>query len=163
MTLVSAESLSKIYQVGDVAVTVIDNVAFTIDPGSFVSFVGPSGSGKSTLLKMIGCLDRPSEGLLEVMGADVSSLGRREAADFRSDNISIVFQDFNLIPVLTAYENVAYPLMMVQNWSSVKRRARVMELLEAVDMTKQANKRPFRTTLTQKNHTTFSRLGLSIK
>lgn len=157
MFLVRAENLSKIYQAGDVAITAIDNVTFTIGSGSFVSFVGPSGSGKSTLLNMIGCLDRPSDGLLEVMDTDVSSLGRREAADFRGDNIGFVFQDFNLIPVLTAYENVEYPLMMVQNWSSAKRRSRVMELLEAVDMTDQANKRPSQLSGGQKQRVAVAR------
>lgn len=142
MSLVSAQQLIKTYKTGDVAVSAIKGVDFAIKPSSFVSFVGPSGSGKSTLLNMIGCLDRPTHGILEVLGQDVARLDRYRAALFRGDNIGFVFQDFNLIPVLTAYENIEYPLMMVQSWLPAKRRERVMELLKAVGMEEQAEKRP---------------------
>lgn len=115
---------------------------FTIEPASFVSFVGPSGSGKSTLLNMIGCLDRPTGGSLKVLDTDVATLDRQQAAAFRGAHIGFVFQDFNLVPVLSVYENVEYPLVMVQNWPAAQRRARVLELLEAVGMSDQAHKRP---------------------
>jgi putative ABC transport system ATP-binding protein len=91
---------------------------------------------------MIGCLDHPTDGILTVLGQDVAKLDRNHAAGFRGENIGFVFQDFNLIPVLTAFENIEYPLMMVQNWEPAKRRERVMELLQAVGMEEQANKRP---------------------
>jgi putative ABC transport system ATP-binding protein len=91
---------------------------------------------------MIGGLDRPSGGRLTVAGTDVSTLDRSAAAGFRGRNIGFVFQDFNLIPVLTVYENVEYPLLMVQKWPEAKRRAQVMRLLEAVGMQAQAGKRP---------------------
>jgi len=142
MSLVSAHQLSKTYQAGDVYVPAIQGVDFTIAPSSFVSFVGPSGSGKSTLLNMIGCLDHPSEGVLKVLDQDVAKLNRHAAAKFRGEHIGFVFQDFNLIPVLSTYENIEYPLMMVQNWPPQKRRERVMELLKAVGMEDQAKKRP---------------------
>jgi len=142
MPLIEAQQLAKSYQAGDVAVQAIKGVDFTIAPASFVCFVGPSGSGKSTLLNMIGCLDHPSAGRLTVLDTDVATLDRRAAADFRGANIGFIFQDFNLIPVLTAYENIEYPLLMVQDWPAEKRRARVIELLEAVGMTDQADKRP---------------------
>ncbi|WP_455207386.1 ABC transporter ATP-binding protein [Kaarinaea lacus] len=142
MSLVSAQQIIKTYQTGDVSVPAIKGVDFTIDPASFVSFVGPSGSGKSTLLNMIGCLDHPSSGVLKVLDQDVAKLDRHAAAKFRGDHIGFVFQDFNLIPVLTTYENIEYPLMMVQNWAPPKRRERVMELLQAVGMEDQAKKRP---------------------
>lgn len=142
MSLVTAHQLSKTYQAGDVAVPAIKGVDFSIAPSSFVAFVGPSGSGKSTLLNMIGCLDHPSGGTLKVLDQDVSQLDRESAARFRGENIGFVFQDFNLIPVLSAFENIEYPLMMVQNWLPQKRRDRVMELLKAVGMEDQANKRP---------------------
>ena len=142
MSLVSAEHLSKTYQSGEVAVQAIKDANFTIEPASFVSFVGPSGSGKSTLLNMIGCLDHPSSGKLTVFDQDVSRLDRHAAALFRGQNIGFIFQDFNLMPVLSLFENVEYPLMMVQKWSPAERRQRVMELLEAVDMANQANKKP---------------------
>ncbi len=142
MSLVSAQHLVKTYQTGDVSVHAIKGVDFTIEASSFVAFVGPSGSGKSTLLNMVGCLDHPTEGVLKVLDQDVSKLNRKEAAHFRGQHIGFVFQDFNLIPILSAYENIEYPLMMVQNWPPAKRRERVMELLSAVGMEEQANKRP---------------------
>ena len=142
MSLVSASQLEKTYCSGDVEVPAIRGVDFTIEPASFVSFVGPSGSGKSTLLNMIGCLDHPSAGSLRVLDTEVASLDRRAAAAFRGKHIGFIFQDFNLVPVLSAYENVEYPLLMVQNWSADKRHQRVMELLAAVDMSEQAHKRP---------------------
>lgn len=142
MSLVSAKNLVKNYQTGDVIVPAIKGVDFNIEPASFVSFVGPSGSGKSTLLNMIGCLDHPSEGALTVLDQDVSTFDRNSAAQFRGENIGFVFQDFNLIPILSAFENIEYPLMMVQNWSPQKRHDRVMELLKAVGMEDQAKKRP---------------------
>ena len=142
MNLVSAEGLRKDYQVGETLVPAIRGVDFTIASGSFVCFVGPSGSGKTTLLNMIGCLDRPSAGRLSVLDTQVGQLDRRGAAAFRGEHIGFVFQDFNLIPVLTAYENVEYPLIMVQKWSAATRRERVRSLLAAAGIEEQADKRP---------------------
>lgn len=142
MSLIRAEQLTKDYVAGDVVVNAIQGVDFTIEPSSFVCFVGPSGSGKSTLLNMIGCLDRPTQGRLTVLDTDVGALDRTAAADFRGRHIGFVFQDFNLLPVLTAYENVEYPLVMVQRWPADVRRKRVMEMLEAVGVADQANKYP---------------------
>ena len=142
MDVVVARNLSKTYQAGAVAVPALREASFTIGRGSLVAFVGPSGSGKSTLLNMVGCLDHPSGGTLEVLGTDVAGLGRRGAAEFRGANLGFIFQDFNLIPVLSAAENIEYPLLMVQNRPAVERRLRVMELLAAVGMAEQADKRP---------------------
>jgi putative ABC transport system ATP-binding protein len=142
MSLVHAERLEKRYRVGDVEVAAVRGVDFAIEPGAFVAFVGPSGSGKSTLLNMIGGLDKPSAGTLTVLDTDIARLDRRAAAEFRGANLGFIFQDFNLIPVLTAYENIEYPLLMVQDWEAAKRHARVTELLEAVGMADQADKRP---------------------
>ena len=142
MSLIKAADLKKSYQTGDITVDAIRGVGFVIEPASFVSFVGPSGSGKSTLLNMIGCLDPPTSGSLEVAGQDVTRLTPRESAVFRGNHIGFVFQDFNLIPVLTVFENVEYPLLMVQNRPKEERRKRVMELLEAVGMGDQAHKYP---------------------
>ncbi len=142
MSLIRAEQLTKNYVAGDVVVNAIQGVDFTIEPSSFVCFVGPSGSGKSTLLNMIGCLDRPTQGRLTVLDTDVGALDRTAAAEFRGQHIGFVFQDFNLLPVLTAYENVEYPLVMVQRWPMEARRKRVMEMLEAVGVADQANKYP---------------------
>ena len=142
MSLVRAEKLVKTYRSGEVEVQALRGVDFAIEAKSFVAFVGPSGSGKSTLLNMIGCLDHPTSGKLTVLDTDVGTLDRRAAADFRGQNIGFVFQDFNLIPVLTVYENIEYPLIMVQNWPERKRRAQITRLLEAVGMAGQAGKRP---------------------
>jgi putative ABC transport system ATP-binding protein len=142
MSIIRAIHLSKTYRAGEVQVQALKDVTFAIEPAAFVAFVGPSGSGKSTLLNMIGCLDHPSGGTLTVLGTDVASLNRRAAADFRGKNIGFVFQDFNLIPVLTVYENIEYPLIMVQDWPEAKRRQQVKRLLEAVGMTGHDNKRP---------------------
>jgi len=142
VSLVSAVQLAKTYRAGDVDVPAVRGVDFAIEPGSFVAFVGPSGSGKSTLLNMIGCLDKPSSGRLTVLDTDVATLDRRAGAEFRGRHIGFIFQDFNLIPVLTAYENIEYPLMMVQNWPQARRREQVMGLLSAVGMADQAAKRP---------------------
>jgi putative ABC transport system ATP-binding protein len=142
MALVHAENLEKDYRSGDLVVHAIRGVGFKIEAASFVSFVGPSGSGKSTLLNMIGCMDRPTAGRLTVMGTDVSALTSHEAAAFRAESIGFLFQSFNLIPVLSAYENVEYPLIMVRKWPSNKRRQQVQYLLEAVGLAELAHKRP---------------------
>ena len=142
MTLIRAKGLVKTYRSGEVEVQAVKGVDFAIEARSFVSFVGPSGSGKSTLLNMIGCLDHPTGGKLTVVDRDVSTLDRRAAAEFRGKHIGFVFQDFNLIPVLTAYENIEYPLIMVQAWPEKKRHDQVMRLLDADGMAGQANKRP---------------------
>jgi putative ABC transport system ATP-binding protein len=91
---------------------------------------------------LIGCLDRPSSGRITVLGTDVAALDKRAGAAFRGRNIGFIFQDFNLVPVLTVYENVEYPLVMVQRWPEAKRRARVMSLLDSVGMSDQAKKFP---------------------
>ena len=142
MSLVKAKHLVKTYRAGNIDVPALKGVDFSIEPGAFVAFVGPSGSGKSTLLNMIGGLDKPSGGQLTVLDTDIAALDRRAAASFRGANLGFVFQDFNLIPVLTAYENIEYPLLMVQDWPADKRRVRVTELLAAVGMADQADKRP---------------------
>jgi len=142
MDVVVARSLSKTYQAGALAVPAVREATFSIERGSLVAFVGPSGSGKSTLLNMVGCLDHPSGGTLQVLETDVAGLDRRKAADFRGANLGFIFQDFNLIPVLSAAENIEYPLLMVQNRPAEERRSRVMELLAAVGMADQADKRP---------------------
>ncbi|MCB1876889.1 MAG: ABC transporter ATP-binding protein [Chromatiales bacterium] len=142
MSLVQARGLVKDYRAGDVVVHAVRGVDFDIEAGAFAAFVGPSGSGKSTLLNMIGALDRPSAGTLTVAGTNVGELKRGAAADFRGEHIGFVFQDFNLVPVLSAFENIEYPLLMVRKRRADERRKRVLELLEAVGMAEQRDKRP---------------------
>jgi len=142
MTLIRASNLTKTYRAGVVDVPAVRGVDFAIEPASFVAFVGPSGSGKSTVLNMIGCLDHPTSGTMNVLDTDVATLDRGASAAFRGKHIGFIFQDFNLIPVLTAYENIEYPLILVQNWPPAKRRDQVRSMLEAVGMSEQADKRP---------------------
>jgi putative ABC transport system ATP-binding protein len=142
MALVTAEKVSKTYRTGETEVEALKGVSFSIEPGSFVSFVGPSGSGKTTLLNLIGCLDAPSAGTLTVAGTNIATLDRTTGAAFRGSEMGFIFQDFNLLPVLSVFENVEYPLLMIQKPPEAERRKRVMALLEAVGMADQALKRP---------------------
>ena len=142
MSLITAENVRKDYQAGEVSVRALKGVSFEIETASFVSFVGPSGSGKTTLLNLIGCLDAPTDGKLTVAGADVAGLDRKQGAAFRGTNIGFIFQDFNLLPVLTVYENIEYPLLMVQNTPAEERKKRVSALLKAVGMIEQKDKYP---------------------
>ena len=157
MSIVVAKQLVKTYVTGDIKVEAIRGVDFSIEPASFVSFIGPSGSGKSTLLNMIGCLDPPTAGQLQVAGQEITNLSRRNAARFRGEHIGFVFQDFNLIPVLTIFENVEYPLQMVQNWPRGERRKRVKEMLDAVGMGDQGHKYPRQISGGQKQRVAIAR------
>jgi len=130
VSLISAENIQKDYQTGDICVKALKNINFEIEPSSFVSFVGPSGSGKTTLLNLIGCLDKPTSGKLNIAGTDVISLNRKQSALFRGKT------------VLTVYENIEYPLLMVEVIPPDDRKKRVNELLEAVGMVDQKDKYP---------------------
>ena len=142
MDIVKAEGVSKIYANGEVQVEALKGLSFEIEPASFISFVGPSGSGKTTLLNVIGCLDKPTKGDLLVSGEEVSRLNRKEAAAFRGSVLGFIFQAFNLLPVLTAYENIEYPLVMIKNESKSKRDDMISNALEAVEMLGQKDKFP---------------------
>ena len=142
MSLVIAEGLSKIYANGEVPVEALKGLSFEIEPASFVSFVGPSGSGKTTLLNLIGCLDKPTKGELVVSGKAVSALNRKEAAAFRGSALGFIFQAFNLLPVLTAYENVEFPLLMIKNEPKTRRKEMVLNVLKGVGMLEQKDKFP---------------------
>ncbi|MEN8233209.1 MAG: ABC transporter ATP-binding protein [Thermodesulfobacteriota bacterium] len=157
MSLIEAKQLEKTYVSGDIEIKAIRGVDLIIEPASFVSFIGPSGSGKSTLLNMIGCLDPPTSGQLTVAGQDITKLDRNMAADFRGNTIGFVFQDFNLIPVLTVYENIEYPLLMVQKIPAQERKKRVFALLEAVGMAEQAAKYPSQISGGQKQRVAVAR------
>jgi len=136
------EHVTKVYKMGEVDLTVIKDLSLSIDDGEFVAIVGPSGSGKSTVLNILGCLDKPTEGKVTVEDVDVTKLNRTELAHFRGENIGFIFQSFNLIPVLSVYENIEYPLIMIQNLPEDERHKRIMQLLEDVDMMDQKDKFP---------------------
>jgi putative ABC transport system ATP-binding protein len=157
MELIIGENVSKVYQAGEVPVKALKGVTFSIPKGAFLSIIGPSGSGKTTLLNLIGCLDKPSGGQLTVAGMDVSSFGKTDAALFRGKHIGFIFQSFNLIPVLTAYENVEYPLFMIQNVPAAKRKKLVQDLLAAVGMLDQQHKMPDQLSGGQKQRVAIAR------
>jgi len=161
MSLVIAEDLKKQYINGEIRLDALKGLNFEIEPATFVSFIGPSGSGKTTLLNLIGCLDKPTSGNLKVAGEDVSGLDRRKAAQFRGRNIGFIFQDFNLIPVLTVYENVEYPLLMVDGTPAGERRKRVMTLLDSVGMSEQQGKYPDQISGGQKQRVAVARALVS--
>jgi putative ABC transport system ATP-binding protein len=161
MALIEANDLSKEYEAGEIKVTALKGLNFEIEPASFVSFVGPSGSGKTTLLNLIGCLDKPTNGLLKVAGMDISRFNRKEGAIFRGKNLGFIFQDFNLIPVLSVYENIEYPLMMVQNVPAGERAQRVNVLLEAIGMSEQGQKFPDQISGGQKQRVAVARALVS--
>ena len=142
MALITATGVSKDYRTEEVTVQALRGLDFEIGTASFVSFVGPSGSGKTTLLNLIGCLDKPTAGRLTVAGTDVALLGRKESAAFRGKHLGFIFQDFNMIPVLTVYENIEYPLIMVQNIEHREREERISRMLAAVGMSDQGGKYP---------------------
>jgi len=157
MALIKAQNITKDYQTGEVLVRALRDVNFEIEPASFVSFVGPSGSGKTTLLNLIGCLDKPSAGTLRIADTDVVSLARKESAAFRGRHLGFIFQDFNLISVLTVYENIEYPLMMVQSVAAGERRDRILRVLSAVGMADQAHKYPHQISGGQKQRVAIAR------
>jgi putative ABC transport system ATP-binding protein len=157
MSLITASNLVKTYQSEAIEVRALQGVSFGIEARSFVAFVGPSGSGKTTLLNLIGCLDRPTSGQIEVAGVDVSQLERQRAAAFRGENIGFIFQNFNLLPVLTAFENVEYPLVMVQDWPVAERHDRVLKILKAVGMLEQKPQLPEQLSGGQKQRVAIAR------
>jgi putative ABC transport system ATP-binding protein len=141
MEVTKIENVTRIYKIGDVETKALGGVSLTIENGEFTALVGPSGSGKTTLLQMIGCLDQPTSGSVWVNGHDVTRLNRNQRADMRKGHIGFIFQFFALIPTLTAYENIEMPLLL-NGHSASERKARVLELLEAVDLKDRANNRP---------------------
>ena len=133
--------VTKTYRTGHVEVPALRGITLDIPYHRFSMVVGASGSGKSTLLNLIGCIDAPTRGTVEVCGEDVGSLSDDALADFRARNIGFIFQAFSLIPVLSAYENVEYPLVLV-GMPEPERRSRTNALLEAVGLAAHARRRP---------------------
>mgnify|MGYP001240658603 FL=1 len=141
MNVVETKNLEKIYSDADLEVRAVDGVSLNVKEGEFTAIVGPSGSGKTTLLNIIGGLDAPNQGSVKVASKELTGMSKSELIDFRLQNIGFVFQSYNLIPVLTAYENIEF-VMLLQNRSFKERKERVEELLEAVGIAEKSNKRP---------------------
>ncbi len=139
--IVTIRNLSKIYQQGDINVTALNNISLDIAAGEFLTLMGPSGSGKSTLLHIIAGIDRPTNGECHVQGIDVARLNESALADWRNQNVGFVFQTFNLIPVLSAYENVELPLLLTRLGRS-RRRQQVETALDLVGLADRAKHLP---------------------
>lgn len=134
MPLVEIKNLSKSYRRGPQIVPVLNNIHLDIDAGDFLALMGPSGSGKTTLLNLIAGIDRPDTGIIHVGGVDITSLSETELAHWRAAHVGFIFQFYNLIPVLTAYENVELPLLLT-GLSRQERRRHVETALEVVNLT----------------------------
>jgi putative ABC transport system ATP-binding protein len=139
--IVEVEDVTKRYQQGAVEVMALRGLSFRIEVGEFTAIVGPSGSGKSTALNLIGALDRPTSGVIRVEGRDLSELNARALSRLRRDRIGFVFQAYNLMPVLTAYEN-AEIVLALQGVSPAERRERVMKLLADVGLSGLEDRKP---------------------
>ena len=142
MAIVQVENVFKRYRLGEQDVTALTDVTLSIEPGVFLAIAGPSGSGKSTLLNIIGCIDNPSSGRVIVDGKDVSGQSPDALADLRARTIGFIFQTFNLLPVLSAEENVEYPLLQLPELSKAERHKRVKHYLSMVGLRKFATHRP---------------------
>jgi putative ABC transport system ATP-binding protein len=141
MPLIEIRNLTKQFRKGDDVITPLRNVNLDIAERDFVSLMGPSGTGKSTLLNQIAGIDRPTEGTITVNGQEITQLSRRRLANWRAENVGYIFQTHNLIPVLTAYENVELPLLLLP-FTRAERRRRVQVAMEAVDLLDRAGHYP---------------------
>jgi putative ABC transport system ATP-binding protein len=148
--------VGKVYDDDGLRVTAIKSVTFDIPPRRFAMIVGPSGSGKTTLLNLIGCIDVPTSGRLEVAGEDIGALSDQALTDFRSRHVAFVFQNFDLLPVLTAYENVEYPLLLL-GVPAKGRAERTMAMLESVGLADKKDHRPNQLSGGQKQRVAIAR------
>ncbi|HTW36624.1 MAG TPA: ABC transporter ATP-binding protein [Rhizomicrobium sp.] len=139
--VVRLDRVTKTYRIGAIDVRAVRGISLAIAPQRFTMLIGPSGSGKTTLLNLIGCIDAPTTGTVRIAGQDVAELSDNALSDFRARHVGFIFQSFSLIPVLTAYENVEYPLLLT-GVPAQKRRAITLEMLEAVGLKDQRRQKP---------------------
>ena len=139
MTILSVEGLTKIYGKGEAAVTALDHVGFTVEKGEFVAIVGASGSGKSTLMNLIGGIDEPTSGRVVIDGQELYAMNESERAIFRRRNIGMVFQFYNLVPTLTAAENIMLPYLLDKREPE---KSKLTEILELTGLTERAGHLP---------------------
>lgn len=142
MSIVRLEHVFKEYTLGEQKVQALKDISLNIEDGAFAAIAGPSGSGKSTLLNLIGCIDTPSDGKIFINGQDTGDRTPNELADLRARTIGFIFQTFNLFPVLSAEENVEYPLLQLKEVSVTERRDRISKYLAIVGLSKFARHRP---------------------
>ncbi len=141
MSIVSARQVSKEYKLGKTTVLAVQKINLEVEKGEFVCICGPSGSGKTTFFNIIGCLDKPTEGTVQIMNQDVSGLSDAQLSELRNKSIGFIFQTFNLMPVLTAYENVEYPLWILGKEKRERRRI-VLKMLEDVGLLEHKDHKP---------------------
>ena len=134
MSIAKLENVHKVYRIGKIDFPALRGISFSIEEGEFLSIAGPSGSGKTTVLNLVGCLDKPSRGKIFLEDKDITDLPTSKLADVRRKNIGFVFQTFNLIPVLTAMENVEFPLILEGRHESKERRQFVEKILIEVGL-----------------------------
>lgn len=139
--LINIEGLVKRFPMGDREFTALDGVDLKIEQGEFAGLIGPSGSGKTTILNIVGSLDIPTEGLVNVLGNDIATLTSKTAAQLRNKHIGFIFQTYNLLPVYTVYENVELPLLLL-GYDKPTRHKMIMEALEWVDLVDKKDVRP---------------------
>ena len=142
MSIVRLVNVSKEYMLGEQKVQALEDINLEIEEGVFLAIAGPSGSGKSTILNLIGCIDTPSSGNIYINGQDVSGKTPDELSYLRARSIGFIFQTFNLFPVLSAEENVEYPLLQFKDISTKERRERTVKFLDIVGLSKFAHHRP---------------------
>ncbi len=142
MPLLELKQVKKIYKLGKIEVPALRGIDLTVDEGEFTTVFGPSGSGKTTLLNMVGCLDTPTEGDIHLNGNKISELSKKELAMTRRHNIGFIFQSYNLIPVLTAFENVEFAIRLIGNLSDKQIREKVLNMLKEVGLEGKENRRP---------------------
>lgn len=140
--IVVVRNVVKDYRLGKVVVHALREVSLEIERGEFLSIAGPSGSGKTTLLNLVGCVDTPTEGTVEVGGKDTRTLSERALTDLRLHHLGFIFQSFNLVNVLTVFQNVEFPLLLQGKLDARERRTRVLELLEQVGLHDHIRHRP---------------------
>ena len=140
--VVRVENVSKSYRLGDQTVAALKNISLSVEPGVFLALAGPSGSGKTTLLNLMGCIDTPDTGRILINDEDVVGKSQDALADLRARSIGFIFQTFNLLPVLSAEENVEYPLLQIREISRKERRARVARYIKLVGLADFAHHRP---------------------
>lgn len=142
MPLLELKQVKKIYKLGKIEVPALRGIDLAVEEGEFTTVFGPSGSGKTTLLNMIGCLDTPTEGDIHLNGNKISELSKKELAMTRRHNIGFIFQSYNLIPVLTAFENVEFAIRLIGNLSDKQIREKVLNMLKEVGLEGKENRRP---------------------
>jgi putative ABC transport system ATP-binding protein len=139
--VIETKNLCRYFGTEETQVKALDHVSFTIAKGEFTAIIGPSGSGKTTLLHLIGGLDNPSSGIIELSGVNIANMSGNQLSDFRRDHIGFIFQSYNLIPVLSAEENIEY-IMLLQRVASNERKERVKEMLHLVGLDGMGDRRP---------------------